>query len=90
MRCESLWLSSSFSRWFTIGTQITTMASSRMAWFGTPTALSSDSSTWGGSVSNKYKVQISFTPQMKGAFKARLFLAKASTTVYVDPLLDIS
>jgi hypothetical protein len=61
----------------------------RMALLGTPTALTTDSSTWGGSITNKYKCSVSFTPQMKGPVKARIYVAKPSVTIYVDPLLSI-
>jgi hypothetical protein len=38
----------------------------------------------------KQKLQITFTPGQKGAVRARVFLAKASTTVYVDPVVSIA
>lgn len=63
---------------------------SRMVPLATPAGLTSDSSTWGGSITNKYKITLSMTPQMKGPVKLRFYLAKASTTVYVDPYIYIS
>jgi hypothetical protein len=39
---------------------------------------------------NKQKLQVTFTPQTKGYVHARVVSAKASYTLYVDPLLVIS
>lgn len=69
-----------------LGTVVTT----RMVPLGTPAALTSDSSTWGGSITNKYKIAATFTPQMKGPVKCRIYVAKPSITIYVDPLFSIS
>lgn len=66
------------------------VTTTRMAWLATPVALTADTSVWGGGVTNKYKFQLSFTPQMKGPIKARIYTAKVSTTVYVDPLITIT
>lgn len=53
-------------------------------------ALTSDSSTWGGST-NKYKLVVTFTPQMKGPVTARVRIAKPSLTgLYVDPKAILS
>lgn len=38
----------------------------------------------------KQKLSVSFTPQMKGLIIGRVMLAKKSTTVYVNPVMDIS
>lgn len=61
--------------------------SSRMAWLGTPAALTTDSSsTWNGTgVGTKQKITLSINPGLAGWCYARAWLAKASTTVYVDP-----
>lgn len=63
--------------------------STKMAIFGTPVSLTSDTSTWGGSaLTNKYSITTpSFTPQMVGPIKARIYVAVPSATIYVDPLL---
>ncbi len=48
-----------------------------------------DTSTWtttGLGTPVKQQLSASFTPQVKGLARARVCLAKASTTVYVDPL----
>lgn len=39
---------------------------------------------------NKQKLSVTFTPQLKGFFVARVYLCKASYTVYVDPLITVS
>lgn len=67
-----------------------TSVNSRMVPLVTPTALTTDSSTWGGGITNKYSIQLSFTPQMKGPVKLRFYLAKASVTVYVDPFIYLA
>lgn len=62
---------------------------SKMALLGTPAALTSDTSTWGGST-NKYKIVLTCTPQNKGPIKVRFYAAKASATTYVDPYIYLS
>jgi hypothetical protein len=49
----------------------------------------SSSETWGGSTT-KFKLAVSFTPQMKGWVYGRIRVGKASTTMYVDPKLTLS
>lgn len=46
--------------------------------------------TTGMSNPNKQKLSVSFTPQKKGAVRARVMLAKPSTTVYVNPEITIT
>jgi len=53
-------------------------ASSSAAWTG-------DSAGW-----DTQKLVVSFTPKEKGYVHARVVLAKASATVYIDPLLTIA
>lgn len=52
-------------------------------------ALSSDSSTWGGSTT-AFKMSVTFTPQMKGPINLVVKAAKASSTFYIDPKPVIS
>lgn len=68
------------------------VASTRMAPLGTPTALTTDGdSTWNGTgVGTQQKVSITYTPQVTGPVTARFYLAKPSTTVYVDPTIEVS
>ena len=57
----------------------------------TGTALSSDTSTWGGAaLTYKYAISVNFTPQQKGLVRARLFVGIASATIYIDPKLVIT
>lgn len=36
------------------------------------------------------KLQVTFTPQQKGAVTAKVYIGKASATVYIDPVLSIA
>jgi hypothetical protein len=60
----------------------------------TAAAQDSSSATWTGtggfSNEQKRKLSVTFTPQEKGYIHAVVCLAKASATVYVDPLLTVS
>jgi hypothetical protein len=49
----------------------------------------SSSETWGGSTT-KFKLNVSFTAQQKGWVYGRIKVGKASTTVYIDPLVTLS
>jgi hypothetical protein len=52
-------------------------------------ALTSDSSTWGGSTT-KFKMTASVTPQMKGPILVIIKAAKASSTFYYDPSVSVT
>jgi len=56
----------------------------------TPTALTSDtSSAWNGiGVGTKQKVEVAISPTIAGTVTVRCYLAKPSTTVYVDPKIS--
>ncbi len=66
--------------------------STRMTPLGTPAALTTDSSsTWNGSgVGTKQKIDVSINPTEPGPVTVRCFLAKPSTTVYVDPKIGVA
>ena len=49
-----------------------------------------DWTTTGMSNPNKQKLTVTFTPQKRGAVRGRVMLAKASTTVYVNPQVTIT
>jgi hypothetical protein len=49
----------------------------------------SSSETWGGSTT-KFKLNVTFTPQLKGWLYCRVKVGKASTTVYIDPLVVLT
>jgi hypothetical protein len=53
-------------------------------------AVPSSSATWSGSPAVTQKLEVTFTPQMKGPIKARVYVAKPSITVYVDPLITVA
>lgn len=65
------------------------ITSSKADNLATGSALTSDSSTWGGSTT-KFKMSVTFTPQMKGPINLTVKAAKASTTFYFDPKPEIS
>lgn len=55
----------------------------------TPTALTSDTSTWTGTgVGTVQKIEVPISPTIAGTVTVRCYLAKPSTTVYVDPKLS--
>lgn len=55
----------------------------------TGSALSSDTSSWGGSTT-AFKMSVTFTPQMKGPLYVVVKAAKASSTFYYDPLISVT
>ncbi len=71
---------------FPLGSTVTT----RPTAIATPSAIASSSASWGGSPSSRQQLSASFTPQMKGVIKARVYLAKPGATVYVDPYIGLS
>lgn len=72
---------------FPLGVNVST----RMTLLGTPTNLTSDSSTWGGSaLTHKYKIVATITPQNAGPVKCRIFVAVPSAAIVVDPLFTIT
>jgi len=61
--------------------------------FGTPANQATDTDAWtttGLGTPVKQKLSVTFTPQEKGIIRARVVVAKASTTVYYDPLLQVA
>lgn len=66
--------------------------STRMNPQSTPANITTDgSSTWTGTgVGTKQKLSVSYTPDKPGPVVARVHLAKASDTIYVDPLIEIT
>ncbi len=74
-------------------TQATTANDTKSNILASNAAQPTSTATWATSgISNimKQKLQITFTAGQKGPVRARVFLAKLSTTVYVDPLLSIA
>jgi hypothetical protein len=54
------------------------------------TTLSSSAASWTGSPAVTQKLEVTFTPEMKGPIKARVYVAKPSATIYVDPLIRLA
>lgn len=55
----------------------------------TPTVLTSDTSSWTGTgVGTAQKVEVNISPTIAGTVTVRCYLAKPSTTVYVDPKIS--
>jgi hypothetical protein len=78
----------------TSGFPVSSFASDRaadiLATAANQTTSSVDWTTTGLTTPVKQKLAVSFTPQEKGPFRVRVMLAKASSTVYVDPLPTVS
>lgn len=69
---------------FPISSVLTTRAADALT---TGATLTTNADTWGGSPAHVYQLQVTFTPNMAGVLKGRLFVAKQSVTIYVNPLL---
>ena len=69
-------------------------ARDKCAMLGAPADKSTSAVTWNGTGGmanpNKFKCAVTVTPGKKGPITARICLAKASTTIYVDPLVTES
>ena len=76
------------------GSPLASIVSSRPAdHLTTGSALTTSSVTWtttGLASPVKQKLSVSFTPQMAGLVRAKVCIAKASKTIYVDPMVTIS
>lgn len=71
-------------------TPIATSATTRVANLVTPTNVTASSATWVSSPGVTQKLQITFTPQMKGAILGRVYVGRKSTTVYIDPVITVA
>jgi hypothetical protein len=66
-------------------------ASTRKATFLTTAAANTSStSTWGGALTGKFKMATTITPQQKGPITVYVKVAKASTTIYIDPFITVT
>lgn len=79
----------------TSGTPVATLISDGAATILTPGTNQADDSgtawtTTGIGTPVKQKLEVTFTPQMAGLVRWRVMIAKASTTVYVDPKPDLA
>jgi len=75
---------------YPLSTFITDCKANILATTADQTSSSEVWTTTGMSNPNKQKVSVTFTPQEKGYFQSKVYLAKASTTVYVDPKLMVT
>lgn len=70
------------------------IAKDKCAILGTPADQTASTETWTGtggfSNENKFKLSVTVTPGKAGPITARVYLAKASTTVYIDPKITES
>ena len=70
------------------------IAKDKCAVLGTPANQTASTETWTGtggfSNENKFKLSVTVTPGKAGPICARVYLAKASTTVYIDPMITES
>lgn len=70
------------------------VARDKCAILGAPADKPSSVVTWEGTGGmanpNKFKCRVTVTPGKKGPITARIYLAKASTTIYVDPMITES
>lgn len=97
---DEIWLEAEYlgTSGFPVGSFLTDKKGASTTYpFGDPlpsaAAQTSSSEAWtttGMSNPNKQKLSVTFTPQEKGFIHARVHLAKASKTVYVDPELTVS
>jgi hypothetical protein len=70
-----------------------TTAHNRRAILGTPADVTTSSATWtttGMSNPNEFKLSVTVDPGKVGPFEIRVYLAKPSTTIYVDPKVTIT
>lgn len=76
----------------TSGRPLAAYADNRRALLASPAAQSSSTATWTNSMANPNKQQlaVTFTPQEAGVYMVRVCLAKASYTLYVNPVGVIS
>jgi hypothetical protein len=56
----------------------------------TGAANATSTQTWGGVLTGKFKMAVTMTPQQKGPITAYVMVAKASTTVYIDPMITVT
>lgn len=75
----------------TTGNPLSLVSNTRAAdIFATPANLTTSAVSWNGfSVPAPQKMSLTFTPQVKGLIRARVCVAKASATVYVDPQIAV-
>jgi hypothetical protein len=70
---------------------LSVIQTSRVAPLGTPANYTTDAgSTWtGAGVTTKQYMEVTYTPDKPGPVIVRVYMAKASDNIYVDPLIQI-
>lgn len=72
---------------FPTGSKVSTYKTNILA---TGAANTTSTSTWGGALTGKFKMAATITPQQKGPIAVYVRVAKASTTVYIDPFITVT
>jgi hypothetical protein len=72
---------------FPIGSLASTYKTNILA---TGAANTTSTATWGGALTGKFKMAVTITPQQKGPITVYVKVAKASTTVYIDPFITVT
>ena len=86
---DEVWLEVSYQG--TSGFPLAVLASDAKAnVLATAADQTSSSATWTPTGLVKQSLSVTFTPQEKGVFIARICVGKASKTIYVDPLVTVS
>ena len=89
---EECWLEVQYlgTSGFPLGVFLTDAKSDVLATAANQTTSSATWTTTGLTTPVKQKLEVTFTPQEKGFVHAKVMLAKASTTVYVDPKATVA
>lgn len=56
----------------------------------TPSTYSTSTDSWGGSPTNTQFMQVSFSPQLAGPIKCRIYMGAPVVTAYVNPLIIVN
>jgi hypothetical protein len=86
---DEVWMDVEYmgSTTFPVASRSTTSKANILA---TGTANTTSSATWGGALTGKFSMAVTITPQQKGPITVYAKVAKASTTVYIDPLITVT
>jgi len=75
----------------TVGSSVATITTTLPATvLTTPSAVASSSATWASSPGVAQRLQVTFTPRVAGRVRGQVRLGKASTTVYLNPVITIT
>jgi hypothetical protein len=86
---DEVWMDVEYmgSTTFPVASRSTTSKANILA---TGAANTTSSATWGGALTGKFSMAVTITPQQKGPITVYVRVAKASTTVYIDPLITVT